>query len=543
MDELPNELLACIAERCDFTSLKTSRLLNNKWHAISTPLVFEHFYMGLFDHSLSKLECLASSSLAKHVKKLTFYCDVLPAYTRADWEREVDARFGHLYHYKNDVDAECQAYKDLVQEQQDWDHSQQGQKFQDCFLSLRNLTEWPIWRRLTERCLVGPDQWKKRNHAQPFILVDSLDSGVDARAALALLEAMGERVSRGLRPITKLQLQLVCKNFYFMRPLGHDGWAQPVPLCYSNAVKPKIRTAFANLTDLSLYVEAPFDWEHFGGILADFSEFLYVAKQLRSLRFWFEYLEDFSGNWPGGNRLYTDQIGFFSQNTVVWPKIEHLALKVNIPSCKLLPFLKLHASTLKSLELRHMFVQDVPLLLEGIPGALQLDHVYIQGLWHYGPGLPQEELDDETNVCFLSYSTDCDRVYETWMKRYLLRHTPRMPDLRDDPLVRIKTGHGMNLVDYEPIFEDRTTHLDYSSVASIDHESPDPTENIRRYLFLVLSSQALCLQCDSAFAGVSKGKLLTAVKQVRFLLRDLLWVGGYLRHDLFGGVVEEDEYR
>ncbi|KAK4507837.1 hypothetical protein PRZ48_001572 [Zasmidium cellare] len=418
--------------------------------------------MGLFDHCLSKLESLASSSLAKHVKKLTFYCDLLPGYRRREWERAVDARFGHLYHYKHDVDEEWQAYEDLVKEQQNWHHSRQGQRFQDCLLNLRNLVEVsairttagdvnanrrPIWRRLTERCIVGPDQWKTRIFESQHGFIDLVGDEIDARAALALLEAMGERVSRGQRPITKLQLQLVCQNFYFMRPLGHDGWAQPVPLCYSNTVKPKMRMAFANLTELDLYLETIFDWEHFGGILADFSEFLFGAKQLRSLRFWFEYDEDFSGDWPEGNRLYTDQIGFFSLDTAVWPKIEHLALKVNIPSQKLLPFLKRHATTLRSLELRHMLVQDVPTLLQGIPEALKLDHVYIQGLWHNGPGLPHGDLDG------------------TWMKKYLLRQASRMPDLRDDPLVRIKTGHGMNLLEYEPIFEDRSVNVDYSSVA------------------------------------------------------------------------------
>lgn len=478
MDKLPNELLTYIAEHCDFASLKRLRLLSKKWHGIGTPLVFEHFYMGLFDHSLSKFESLSASRLAKHVKRLTFYCDVLPAYRRFEWEQEVDSSLGHLYHLKNNVDAEWQAYEELVHEQQKWQHLRQGREFQECSLKLRNLTrvstirtmagdinanQWPLWRRLTKRCVVGPDQWKRRRDESPNPF---LDVDLDARAALALLEAMGERVSCGLQPITELQLQLFCQNFYFMRPLGHDGFAQPVPPRYIEIVKPKIRTAFSHLTDLSLYLETPFEWDHFGGILAEFSEFLFLANQLRSLRFWFEYSEDFSGNWPEDNRLYTDQVGFFSLDTMVWPKIEHLALKINIPSPKLLGFLKLHSVTLRSLELRHMSVGDVPMLLQGIPEILQLERVYVQGLWHYGPGLPHECLDDAINVCFLGHGTDCDRVYETWMKKYLLRETSRMPDLRDDPLVRIKTGHGLNLVDYEPIFEDRTTHLDYSSVAS-----------------------------------------------------------------------------
>lgn len=483
MDELLTELLVCIAERCDFASLKSLRLVDKTWHGLCNPLVFEHFHMGLFDHCLTKFQALASSGLSKHVKKLTFYCDLLPACGRKYWERELGACVDRNYRHESYLDAAWDAYQSLMQEQQQWQHSEQGKAFQVSFLNLPNLNdvrairtvagdetvnEWPVWKRVTQWCIVGPDQWKKRRGYVRYTFQDT-----DSRAVLALLEAMGERVSRGLPPVTKAKFQLSCQNFCFTKPLGHDGFGHTVPPSWVNSVKPNIRTAFSALTDLSLYLETGFDWQEFGGVLIDFSHFLSSAKKLRRLTFWFEYYEDFSGDWPDETHLYADQISLFSNDAVVWPEIEHLALKANVPSSKLLNFLKLHSGTLKSLEMRHMFVRDAPLLLENIPKILKLDHVFMQGLWHCGPGMPQEHVDDQLNVCLLGYSTECNRIYESSMKKYLLRETSTMPDLGEDPLVLVRTGYGMNLLDYEPIALERETGLNYSSVASEDDDSDD----------------------------------------------------------------------
>lgn len=466
MDGFSTKILRHIVERCDFGSIKDLRLVSHKWHSISTPMVFEHVYMGLFDHSLSKFENLASSQLAKHIKRLTFYCDVLPLYERYEWELEIDSTFGNGDCPNRSVDAAWQAYQDLVQEQRAWQHLQQGKRFQACLLKVDNLIEasairtmagdvnanrWPLWRRLTRHCIVGPDQWKRRREESPNPF---MDDDADARASLALLEGMGQRASQGRRPVITLRLQLFCQTSYFLSPLGLVGSAQPVPSPYIDTIKPRIHVAFENLTDLSLYLETPSG--DFAGILADFSRFLSLAKQLRSLRLWFDYFEDSCEELSEEASAYADHMDFFSSGAMIWPKIEHLALKMNVPSVKLLAFLKLHSDTLRSLELRHMLVGDVPLLLRGIPEVLRLEHVFIQGLWHDGPGLPpQEHLDDEPNVCFLGYSTDCDRPYEVWMKSYLLRESASMPDMRDDPLVRTMSRYGMNLLDYEPLLVDR----------------------------------------------------------------------------------------
>lgn len=77
MERLPDELLALICEHCEHTSLKTCRMLNKRFHDASTFLLFEHIYLGLFEFSLMRLREIARSSLAKHVKKLTIYSDIV----------------------------------------------------------------------------------------------------------------------------------------------------------------------------------------------------------------------------------------------------------------------------------------------------------------------------------------------------------------------------------------------------------------------------------------------------------------------------------
>ena len=55
MDQLPEELIALVCEHCDHASLKNARLVNKPFKASADPLVFEHFYMGLFGYGLCGL--------------------------------------------------------------------------------------------------------------------------------------------------------------------------------------------------------------------------------------------------------------------------------------------------------------------------------------------------------------------------------------------------------------------------------------------------------------------------------------------------------
>lgn len=81
MDRLPEELLALICEQCEFASLKACRLVNSRFHEASTCHVFEHLYLGLFEYSLLNAREIARGPLAKHVKKLTIYSDIVSPFS------------------------------------------------------------------------------------------------------------------------------------------------------------------------------------------------------------------------------------------------------------------------------------------------------------------------------------------------------------------------------------------------------------------------------------------------------------------------------
>lgn len=77
MEHLPEELLALICVQCDHASLKTCRLVNTRFHDASTCHVFEDLYLGLFEFSLAKARDISKSPLAKHVKRITIYSDIV----------------------------------------------------------------------------------------------------------------------------------------------------------------------------------------------------------------------------------------------------------------------------------------------------------------------------------------------------------------------------------------------------------------------------------------------------------------------------------
>ncbi|KAI7551663.1 hypothetical protein KC331_g2407 [Hortaea werneckii] len=92
MDELPPELIELIVHQCDFASLKHLRLVAKPFEHIATPLVFRDFYAAFFAYSLNNIGNVANSRVAKHVKHLTIWADILPDWEQYEWRQESDDR-------------------------------------------------------------------------------------------------------------------------------------------------------------------------------------------------------------------------------------------------------------------------------------------------------------------------------------------------------------------------------------------------------------------------------------------------------------------
>ncbi|KAK4635786.1 hypothetical protein CLAFUW4_00144 [Fulvia fulva] len=78
MDSLPIELLVEIADFCDHPSQKALRVVSKDFRHVATPFVFEQVYLAMLQEPLANFESIAGSNhLAKHVKKVTFFCDIM----------------------------------------------------------------------------------------------------------------------------------------------------------------------------------------------------------------------------------------------------------------------------------------------------------------------------------------------------------------------------------------------------------------------------------------------------------------------------------
>ena len=92
IDRLPPELLDLILQSCDCSSLRNLRLVSSWTRDLSTPSLFEHVYLTLFDDSLDNFNRISRSHLAQHVKTVIYFSDSLPQYTRQEWEGHIDRR-------------------------------------------------------------------------------------------------------------------------------------------------------------------------------------------------------------------------------------------------------------------------------------------------------------------------------------------------------------------------------------------------------------------------------------------------------------------
>lgn len=438
MESLPVELLDQIVCFCDHASRKNLRRTSKAFEDRATPSVFEHHFTAMFDGSLFAFENIASSRLAKHVKRLTYFNDTLPKYNKKQYVASVDFRpefhtfreqrkeefpdevrdvaahasadvFSRAYsawealprHHltKKELDQGWKEWQKLCKEQKRWGKDDQDQRFQSAFQKLPNLcevevvramfenpctSEWPVWKRLRRSMLLGPDDWKE--HMSPD--EQTLDFGmVLETATLCLLEAVAQRNREravGVQPVSVIRIQndlthplsLTANwtnSLYGTAPETRQ-WAKsldgPLPLA----------DAFRQLSTFTVRMEDSGEMTtsaQLAAVRAQLHHFLSVAPNLRRLTLildgdltmarFDEDLEDWGGEEPG--------INIFDSQSTLWPEIEHVSLSVNCNTDKMLRLLRLHSSTLRSLEIRNSTFDDVPSLLEQIPKILALDHV------------------------------------------------------------------------------------------------------------------------------------------------------------------------
>lgn len=475
---LPAELLELISQQCDHASQKESRLVNQRFQSAATPSVFEHFYMGYFEHALDNFYALAKSPLAKYVKRFTIYSDLLPEWPRAEWESKIDlrpdfslwqaarrAQQGQTCHtcklsqhpcldcactypdldpeYRSlqrqflttaELDVAYGSFLRLVWKQQCL-HSGDLRKFKEHFAMLPNVSEasvkgatpfsgrtneWPVWKGLRKTILVGPDDWMyPKGHPMSNVSSDTAHQQRHGRgagqAALYLLEGVGYRSQFfGTKHITKLSVQAKQPYRDLIGAAGSFGGIPADSQRYQTIVE-----AFRHVEDLSLNILYPFESNahHGPGLTSETVELLRAAKQLRRLDFTF--FED----------EYEDEDGvaplFATDENFRWPHLEHLALRTNIESTIFLDFLKQHAGSLRSLELRDMVVNDIEDVLECIPRIVKLQHVYAECLWG-----KWREPSIDSNVCLLARGTDFDDPYERSVKAYLLGERDDLVELK-----------------------------------------------------------------------------------------------------------------
>jgi len=362
----------------------------------------------------------------------------------------------------HELDEAWQRYARLKREQDNWREDEEGLCLKESLALLPNVSEasvtfamsfcgrtndWPVWTRLQPLILMGPDGWiYGSDWSQSDMLGTNVILSAHGQAALCLLEAIGYRDSfSGTRPITKLDIDMRHHEPYqnlLGATTGHGKQPDMLPHLTRFRI---INGIFCRLTDLRLSNPTFGGSEDSEEELEDFEEefrqgyleqtasnkliasetigFLRAAKQLRRLTLVFT-------QWNLSTAKPLAPLFDCSDDEVVWPNLEHLSLSTNVRPAMFLTFLRNHAATLRSLEVRDSFLYDVQQVLEEIPRILQLKHVYIEGVWHDGSREGFFDLDACTEM--LSEGTDCDGPYEKAVKGYLLGESASLPEILCD---------------------------------------------------------------------------------------------------------------
>lgn len=448
MDTLPTEILELIVEHCDHASLKSLRLVNKEWQRLTTPGVFEHFYMGLFDHCLHNLCLLSKSPLAKYVKKFTFYCDPLPEWSGSTgahcWKlsidytheaglarspfdgmntpiSESDSQRCHSFSYEQ-LKHGYDQFQVLRQQQRNWRHASTQLAFKEHFAMLPSVAEatltyarsnenvpanaLPVWKGLRQRMCIGPDNW------EPFGAIicgapDSMPAMISMTATMCLLEAIGFRSTFvGTNPITRLNAAYLCAygDSHFSASWGQTPYGREPAMIIKD-----IRQTFQHLTHLSVREPSVFGLQE-----VDFGD----EETLEYETARFIHILEWS-RLPLRAPVWPEPSGLLPRPG--WPMIKHLQLSVLVHFEVLKRFLSWLSPTLRSLELLEMCIPDPNELIIEIPKILKLEHVFLQKIWARG-----SLRIDVMGHCWFREGTDIDALRP--LKAFLLRQSNRKPD-------------------------------------------------------------------------------------------------------------------
>ncbi|KAK4546758.1 hypothetical protein LTR36_001490 [Oleoguttula mirabilis] len=469
MDSLPPELLDFIAGHCEHADLKNMRRSCRKLRQASTPLVFEHHYMASFAHSLQEFIALARSPLAKHVRKLTFYSDMLPHWTTSEeWESHIDTRpyflnsqgLVNLDHRMRcekcwlELDVQCPALgatsklatlasvmerlprhaygkTDLIS---GWKafakltshagillQERPRLMFKEHLAMLPNLrfasvtsavqfrgstSTWPVWKRLLPKILVSPDNWIYSGGTKTP--GGELKNLIQGQATVFLLEGVGYRAGlSGVKHMPVLGIETTYRASF------EDLIAVSRRMTHGR-VPPEQATRWLTLVEgfkhlTSLRLDNPRANVSRHKLAQETADLLRAATQLRRLDLRFIDAEE---SWAPEGALGVVKspitLLFHGTNGVIWRYLEHLALAVNVPSKGFLGFLRYHSPTLCSLELRDATVYDPQDLFQEIPRIVKLKHVYAERVYF------AQDLENDSIFwkCAVTRGTDYDDEHE-----------------------------------------------------------------------------------------------------------------------------------
>ena len=466
LEQLPPELLDVILSQCEFPSLKDLRRVNRRFSNASTPHVFEHFHMGLFNHGLSNLLHLSKSALSKHIKKFTLHSDILPlVQERHDWERWIDFRPSYeawlreassegrvvggdeaalrtwfraehntrpRHHFsERELEDGWELYWRLANKQRVWSQQHKGLLFKEYFSALPNLAEvtvrcasptdsidTPVWESLRQQILVRPQDWMYSGAYD-----DTQKLANVGFAALCLLEAVAFRASfSGVKHIQKLTLNSAHRHSYYQLTAAASDLGTPFRN-YNTLID-----GFTHLRELYLHVPYATDGAETSAeaMARETMIFSRTSSQLRKL--------DLS--YGDGDKIeyeaYKSTFALeplFRSPLVTWPFLRDLSLVASVGAEDLLNFVRLHSGTLRTLEWRDSASDDFSYILQQLPYVVKLEYVYLECLWQWF-----EEIG--VYLCFFEEGTDGDKPHACAVREYLLHGGDQMPELDEEAWIK-----------------------------------------------------------------------------------------------------------
>ncbi|KAK4952768.1 hypothetical protein LTR10_009576 [Elasticomyces elasticus] len=341
----------------------------------------------------------------------------------------------------------------LRESQAAWREDREGIVFQEYFSLLPSLTEArvvcaameyhrcakraPVWRRLRQEICVSPDDWN-----YDWTEGDERFTGIaEGQPPLCLLEAVGFRAQfAGTNHITKLMVQNTYRKSYIDRLGTTAGQGGNNRHLYRSPAQARryhnVLEGFKHITALKLEVVGSIPVEP--QVMTEICTMLRTATQLRRLELGF--LDDYD-LLRGGivhTKVLSDSFRGEHDDSIqnaqesqplYWPHLEYLALRTNITPDRFVSFLRRHAATLKSLELRNMSVVDATALLKEIPKALKLDHVHMENIHSVNAKYDASDEGSYPFICYLSHGTSRPADNEKNVRAYLLGQAEMLPEL------------------------------------------------------------------------------------------------------------------